>query len=194
MKQAATRDGEDLVRRAAAGEAEAFAVLVRAHQPEIHRFFRRACRTDEDARDQCQLAFVRAYKSLESFEGRCSFRTWMFRIATNLSRNYYRDQGRRQEVPLAAEEDPDGGGRMEREIPDAAPGSLERMEAGEMKQQLRDAVELLPPRQKTVVMLRIYHDMTFAEIAETEQITTNNAKVSYCHAVKKLRAAVAEAS
>ncbi len=194
MTQAATRDGEDLVRRAAAGEPEAFAALVRAHQPEIYRFFRRACRTEEDARDQCQLAFVRAYRSLERFEGRCSFRTWMFRIATNLSRNYYRDQGRRKEVSLATEQDPDGGGRRERDVPDERPGSLERMETGEMKAQLRDAVELLPPRQRTVVMLRIYHDMTFAEIAETEQITANNAKVSYCHAVKKLKAAVKEAS
>lgn len=190
MTQAAKQDLEDIVRRAAAGDREAFEALVRQHQPEIHRFFRRACRSDEDARDQCQLTFVRAYRSLSGFEGRSSFRTWLFRIATNLSRNYYRDQGRRREVPLAQDEDSSGSNVRERDVVDRKPSTLDRLELGETREQLREAVETLPPRQRSVVMLRVYHDLSFAEIAEVESITTNNAKVSFCHAVRNLKKAV----
>jgi RNA polymerase sigma-70 factor, ECF subfamily len=191
MTQAATQELKDTVRRAASGDREAFEALVRKHQPEIYRFFRRACRSDEDARDQCQLTFVRAYRSLSGFEGRSSFRTWLFRIATNLSRNYYRDQGRRCEVPLAREEDSGSSRPMERDIVDHKPSTLDRLELGEKRDQLRDAVDTLPPRQRSVVLLRIYHDLTFAEIAEVESITANNAKVSFCHAVRNLKKTVA---
>lgn len=188
MKQTATR--EEFVQRAARGDREAFEMLVRLHQPEIYRFFRRCCRSEEDARDQCQQTFVRAFGAIERFEGRSSFRTWLFRIATNLSRNYYRDRGRRKEVPLTV----DGGetGR-ERDLPAAQPSSLQRLQTAEHREQLRAAVEQLPPRQQAVVVLRIYHEMTFAEIAESESITANNAKVSFCHAVKRLKQAMATA-
>lgn len=191
MNQAAKQDLEDIVRRAAAGDRAAFEALVRQHQPEIYRFFRRACRSDEDARDQCQLTFVRAYRSLAGFEGRSSFRTWLFRIATNLSRNYYRDQGRRREVSLAVEDDSSSANAKERDVADRRPSTLDRLELGERRGQLREAVDTLPPRQRAVVTLRVYHDLSFAEIAEVEDITTNNAKVSFCHAVRNLKKAVA---
>ena len=194
MKSSATRDAQDLVRRAVEGDREAFAVLVGMHQPEIYRFFRRCCRSEEDARDQCQLAFVRAFGSIERFEGRSSFRTWLFRIATNLSRNYYRDRGRRPEVPLTAVDDEAGGSGRERDVPDDSQSStLERMETLEKRSALRDAVKTLPARQQAVVVLRIYHEMSFAEIADAESITANNAKVSFCHAVKNLRKVMATA-
>lgn len=190
MDEAARRDAQTLVRRSVEGDREAFEMLVRLHQEEIHRFFRRACRSDEDARDQTQLAFVRAYRSLAGFEGRASFRTWLFRIATNLARNYHRDRGRRPEVPLTVR-GADGGGQRERAIPAGGRSVLESMEHGERRGVLREAVRSLPPRQRAVVVWRIYHDMSYAEIAQVESITANNAKVSFCHAVKNLKKALA---
>jgi len=194
MEPSATRDSADLVRRAVEGDREAFAVLVKLHQPEIYRFFRRCCRTEEDARDQCQLTFVRAFGNIRKFEGRSSFRTWLFRIATNLSKNYYRDRGRRPEVPLTAVDDDDSGPGRERDVPDDKQvDTLRRMETLQMRSALRQAVETLPPRQQAVVVLRIYHEMSFAEIADAESITANNAKVSFCHAVKNLKKVMATA-
>ncbi len=190
MTDAARREAETLVRRSVEGDREAFEMLVRTHQEEIYRFFRRACRTDEDARDQTQLAFVRAYRNLAGFEGRASFRTWLFRIATNLARNYHRDRKRKPEVPLISR-DRDGAGERERPVPAGGPTADERLEVGHQRAILREAVRTLPPRQQSVVVWRIYHDLTFAEIAEIESITANNAKVSYCHAVKNLKKALA---
>lgn len=202
MTQVATLAVEDLVRRATEGDRESFAVLVRRHQPEIFRFFRRSCRTDEDARDQCQLAFLRAYRSLAGFEGRASFRTWLFRIATNLARNYHRDRARKPAVSLTMDseggsgttgESTTGMGSCERAVPAKETSVPEQLARHEVRAQLRQAVEQLPTRQRAVVIWRIYHDLSFAEIAEVEEITANNAKVSYCHAVKKLRSSMAGA-
>jgi RNA polymerase sigma-70 factor, ECF subfamily len=193
MNRVATREAEDLVERSVAGDRDAFAVLVRRHQPEIYRFLRRNCRTDEDARDQCQLTFLRAHRNLAGFEGRASFRTWLFRIATNLARNYHRDRSRKPEVSLTEGEGRDAGtsssasGVRERELESTDANVLDRLERGENKETLRRAVATLPARQRAVVVWRIYHDLSFAEIAEVEQITANNAKVSYCHAVKNLK-------
>ncbi len=197
MNPLVARQGEDRVRRAAEGDREAFEALVRLHQPEIHRFFRRNCRTEEDARDQCQLAFLRAYKNLPGFEGRASFRTWLFRIATNLARNYHRDRARKPEVSLTEGDRGDESSSYptiqtrERELESDDATVLERLEHGECKEMLRQAVDSLPPRQKAVVTWRIYHDLTFAQIAEVEAITANNAKVSFCHAVKTLKRTLA---
>ncbi len=198
MNQLATLEAEDLVRRSAAGDREAFAVLVRRHQPEIYRFLRRNCRTDEDARDQCQLTFLRAFRSLGGFEGRASFRTWLFRIATNLARNYHRDRARKPEVSLTEAQSGDattstGGGVREREIVANDANVLERLEDGQSRELLREAVTTLPARQRAVVTWRIYHDLPFAEIARLEEITANNAKVSFCHAVKNLKRVLAAA-
>ncbi len=193
MNRVAAHEAEDLVRRSVAGDREAFAVLVRRHQPEIYRFLRRNCRTDEDARDQCQLTFLRAYRNLAGFEGRASFRTWLFRIATNLALNYHRDRSRKPEVSLTegdgrnARPSSSASGVRERELESKAATVIERLERGENKEILRRAVATLPARQRAVVVWRIYHDLSFAEIAEVEQITANNAKVSYCHAVKNLK-------
>ena len=197
MNRVAAREAEDLVRRSVAGDQEAFSILVRRHQPEIYRFLRRNCRTDEDARDQCQLTFLRAYRNLSGFEGRASFRTWLFRIATNLARNYHRDRARKPEVSLTEGEGKGDSGSpataagRERQLEAKAATDRERLESGENREILRRAVETLPPRQRAVVVWRIYHDLTFAEIAEVEQITANNAKVSYCHAVKNLKRTLA---
>ncbi len=185
MERAAAVHSDDLVRRSVLGDREAFATLVRRHQQEIHRFFQRTCATEEDARDQTQLAFVRAYRGLDRFEGRSSFRTWLFRIATNLARNYHRDRGRRPEVSLT-----DRQGRGERDVEAPAAGVDRHLERREEHEALRRAVAALSPRQRSVVTWRIDHDLAFAEIAEVEGITVNNAKVTYCHAVKKLRKAM----
>ncbi len=182
MEQAAKLQNDDLVRRSVEGDREAFEMLVRQHQPEIYRFFRRSCATEEDARDQCQLAFVRAYRGLPGFQGRSSFRTWLFRIAVNLVRNYHRDRGRRSEVSLTNKD-----GQQEMTVPSSAPSTLSLMQTGQHREQLREAVQKLPPRQRSVVIWRIYHDLSFAEIAAAEEITTNNAKVTYCHAVRSLK-------
>src|SRR5262245_1862146 len=72
---------EEVVRRVCAGEGERFALLVRRHNPRLYRAVRALVRDDSDAEETLQLAYVRAWRRLETFDGRARFTTWLTRIA-----------------------------------------------------------------------------------------------------------------
>src|SRR5262249_4023897 len=76
-------DDAECVRRARGGDHEAFRLLVERYQGRAHRLALRILRDDEAARDAVQEAFVKAYASLDRFEERASFFTWLYRLVTN---------------------------------------------------------------------------------------------------------------
>src|SRR5690606_24140970 len=74
---------EDLIQRSRAGDSDAFAALVEEHRDAMYHLAWRMVGSPEDAADLVQEAFVRAYRSLDRFEGRSSFRTWVHRITVH---------------------------------------------------------------------------------------------------------------
>ncbi len=165
----------ELVDQFRAGERAAFDQLVRRHQKGMWRLARRYTRSDSDAADITQLAFVRAYRGLASFRGAASVRSWLYRIAINCALSWIRDHRREQptEIPEdALSED------------NAAPG---RISDGQTSVRLQAAIAQLPPKQKLVLELRIFDDLSFKEVAELADCTENTAKVNFHYAVKRLR-------
>jgi RNA polymerase sigma-70 factor, ECF subfamily len=165
----AADDDIAVVERARRGDRAAFDRLMRRHQRAVYRLALRYVRDPDEAADICQRAFVRALLSLPRFRGEARFRTWLYRIAMRLSLNAVRDRALTR--PLDAEAPADSA---ERELPD----DLRR---------LRAAVERLPPRQRAVVELRTYEDMSFRDVARVLATTVVAAKVNYHYAVKRLR-------
>jgi RNA polymerase sigma-70 factor (ECF subfamily) len=165
-----------LVSRAQAGDQKAFELLVRSHQQGLYRVVFRYLKNEADALDVTQRALVKAYKSLDKFRGDAAFKTWLYRIGVNLSLNHIRDNKRE----IASEIRDDAIARR-------ATGPM-RIIAGEDNALLRQAIEELPPKQRQVLELRIYDEMSFKEIAEVAECSVNSAKVNFHHAVKKLRA------
>lgn len=90
----------ELVDRARAGDATAFAELVRRYAPRVRRLARHLVRGHADADDVAQEAFVRAHQALPRFDGRSEFFTWVYRIAVNLSLNRARSLNVRRSVPI----------------------------------------------------------------------------------------------
>jgi RNA polymerase sigma-70 factor, ECF subfamily len=165
----------DLLERHRAGERGAFDELVRRHQRALWRLARRYVKNDADAADVVQQAFVRAFRAADSFRGAATVRSWLFRIAINAALNHLRDHAR---------ERPD-------DIPDdaltaAAEGST-RIEAAEAHERLRAAVATLPDKQRMVLELRVFDELSFREVAELSDCTENAAKVNFHYAVKRLR-------
>src|SRR5512138_1645157 len=78
---------DSLVQRARTGDQEAFASLVMEHQRYIYNLALRVLRNEEEALDLAQETFVRAWTALPNFRGQSRFRTWLYRIATNLCYN-----------------------------------------------------------------------------------------------------------
>lgn len=165
-----------LVEQFRSGQRRAFDQLVERHQRAIFHLTLRYLRNQADAADITQKTFVRAFQSFERFRGESSFRTWIFRIAINLCLNHIRDH-RREQVTEIGEDvlttPPLGAGRMIRE---------------NEARRLRDALDELPPKQRMVLELRVYDELSFREVAELADCSENAAKVNFHHAVKRLRA------
>lgn len=168
-------DDDRLVERAQAGDSEAYGTLVERHHARIYATLVKIVGDRDQALDLTQDAFIRAWEQLASFEGRSAFTTWLYRIAVRLAYDEI-GRGRRSEPlePDAAAADPADG-------PDAL---AERESAAA---DLRGRIELLPPLQRAVVMMRAYDELPYREIAEILGTTENSARVSFHHAITRLR-------
>ena len=157
------------------GDRSAFDVLVRRHQKGVWRVVRRYVKRDADAADVTQQVFVRAFKALGGFRGAASVRSWLYRIAINCSLSWIRDH--RREEPTEIAED------SLTEMP-VAPGKIA---SSQDHATLRAAIAQLPPKQRLVLELRVFDDLSFKEVAELADCSENTAKVNFHYAVKKLR-------
>ena len=163
-----------LIRGSLRGRREDFGALVDRYQKPLYAFVCRQLGDGEAADDVVQTTFLRAFSALRTFRGDASFSTWLHQIALNECRTRHRQKARLREVALD-----DAGEAM------VAPE--ENRGAGVELAGLRRWIEKLPPKQKSVLNLRVFSDLPFKDIARIEQISENSAKVNYHHAVKKLR-------
>ena len=142
-----------LIERVLAGDRSAFNDLVLRHRDSVKRLVFRYVKRDEDADDVTQRALLQAYENLGSFRRESSFKTWLSRIAVHLALNHLR--GTPKTDPLEALDD----------VP-AFTNALEtsRLAAAEVwaKVSVRLSAEL-PPKQRLVVELRLFHELSFRE-------------------------------
>ncbi len=165
----------DLAERFRDGDPAAFDVLVRRHQKGMWRLIRRYVKNDADSADVTQLAFVRAFRGLGAFRGTATVRSWLYRIAINCALSWLRDH--RREQPAEISEDA---------LTDDNPAPAQ-LSAGDDRARLRAAIAQLPPKQKLVLELRVFDDLSFKEVADLADCSENTAKVNFHYAVKRLR-------
>lgn len=154
---------EELVARATAGDHDAFNQLVKRWERPIFALAYRTLGREEEARDVVQDAFLRAYRGLKGFKGEAKFSSWLYRITLNLCRDWMRKERR---APAA--QVPEGVDPIDLADEQAAP--TESVEDLVARREMSDAVQLamaeLPEEQRTAIMLKEYHGLTFQEIAE----------------------------
>jgi RNA polymerase sigma-70 factor (ECF subfamily) len=157
------------------GDKGAFDEIVKRHQRSLKRLVERYLRDAAEAEDVVQAALLRAYERIADFRGGSAFRTWLFRIAIN-------DALSRMRVAKAVPLD---------ELEDVATftRSLQtsRLVAAEVWDRVRSRLEELPTRQRLVLELRVFHDLSFDEIGVIVGSSEDAAKVNFHHAVKRLR-------
>jgi RNA polymerase sigma-70 factor (ECF subfamily) len=166
---------QELVERFRDGDRMAFDLLVRRHQQGVWKMVRRYLRSEADAADVTQLVFVRAFRAFATFRGAASIRSWLYRIAINCSLSWIRDHKREQPTEIAE----DALTEMH-----AGPDRISDDQEGV---RLRRAIAQLPPKQKLVLELRVFDDLSFKEVAELADCSENTAKVNFHYAVKRLR-------
>ena len=136
------RSADPVVERAVAGDDAAFTVLVERHRGELHSHCRRMLFSSERAEDALQETLLRAWRSRAHFAGRATFRTWLYRIATNACL----DEMRRERWRPDAADGTDDPASVD-------PGPDALLETGEaVETACRTIIELLPPKQRAVLI------------------------------------------
>lgn len=164
----------ELVEEIKEGVTSAFAELVKRHQTSLLRVCTRMTRDEELAEDIVQESFVKAFRKINLFEGRSSFKSWLFQIAINTARNKLRVQKLEtvniEHVQMATNQ--------------TAEASLIHLDIRDL---LMKEVDKLPEKQRRALELRIYEDLSFQEIAQIMECPYDTAKANYRHGLLKIK-------
>lgn len=171
-----TADDIALVDAARRGDTAAFDTLVTRHRRAVYQVCYRFVHHHDDAADLTQDTFVRAWKSLGTFRGQARFSTWIYRIAVNVSLNRV---SLKSPTPEAADFD------LVADQREPAPGHA--LAARERAAEVRKAVQSLPPRQRTALILRTYHELSHQEVADIVGTSVGAVKANVFHALANLK-------
>ena len=182
----------DAVARTLAGETAAYDTLIQRYQRRAVAVSYRLLGNIEDAKDVCQDAFLRGFKSLASLEQPRRFGAWLMRIVSNLSLNYRR--GRRKNLSLTTD-DEDGG--IHEDVAtdrsrDTDHGPAARMRTAEVEQSITTALEALPEKQRLALVLFAIEQIPQKEVAEILECSVEMVKWNVFQARKALKETLAE--
>ena len=172
----------DLMARLAAGDREALAPLMERHYRRLYRLALSYLRNPDDALDVVQETFVKAFQKADRWDGSTEAGPWLSRVAVNQSIDRWRRNRRRQATftPLAE-------GDHDEALAAGGPGPDRRVLRREMRDRLAVALEGLPERQRAVVMLRHYQEMSLEEIAQTLGMRLGTVKSTLHRALGRMR-------
>jgi RNA polymerase sigma-70 factor (ECF subfamily) len=207
MPSSPPADDQSLVERARAGDEDAFAVLVRRYSPMLMRLARMYVPTDALAEDVVQETWVAVLRGLDRFEGRSSFKTWLFRILVNRAKT--RGVREHRSIPFASvgagegvEGDADGDGPTvdpsrftSRGAWTSAPADWHddpeaSLESEEALRIARAAIAELPERQRIVITLRDLEGLSSDEVRNVLDVSETNQRVLLHRARAKVRKAL----
>lgn len=164
----------ELIQEIKDGNRRAFSEIVKRHQKSLLRMSMRFVRDLDTAEDIVQETFIKAFEKLNSFEGRSSFKSWLFQISVNTAKNKLRERKRVttdiDSVQIAV------GAIAETSLVHSA-----------LSQEIQEEIDKLPTKQRTALILRVYEDLSFKEIADIMECPYDTAKANYRHALIKLK-------
>jgi len=178
------RTDEELVDRARAGDLDSFNQLVGRWERPIYALAYRTLGREEEARDVVQEAFLRAFRGLKGFKGEAKFSSWLYRITLNLCRDWIRRERRAPIAQMPEDVDP-------LELADERASPTESVEdlvaRREMSEAVTRAMAELPEEQRTAILLKEYHGLTFQEIADLQGCPLSTVKTRLYQGLTVLR-------
>ncbi len=167
---------EEIVKRAQDGDNEAFEQLFRRFGRPLYGTIARIIGDKDNAEELLQDVFLKIYRKFSSFNRGSSFYTWAYRIAVNMSLNYLKSKRAHRESQLEPAQ------------LDAVPSSGgEDKDAVFRREATRAAIQEVPPRQRAVLVMRIYDGLDYASVARTLGCSEGAAKANFHFAMQKLR-------
>lgn len=186
---------EDLLGRFCRGQTEAFGVLVRRYERELHGYLRRYLGDGNLAEDVFQNTFLQLYLKSNQYEPGRPVRPWLYTIATHQAIDALRRNARHQVLSLEQKREDSGNGEI-RSLLDGlesrGPAPLDNLSAQERKERVRASVDRLPDFLREVVILAYYQGLKYREIAEILDIPVGTVKSRLHAALNKLQEAWSE--
>ena len=178
-----TLTDDELVARSIRGDAESFNELITRWERPIYALAYRVIGREEEARDVVQETFLRAFRGIKNFRGQAKFSSWVYRIALNLCRDWIR---RERRAPIQAT--PEGVDLVELAAEQGPVESIETLVARhDLSKIVEQAMALLPDEQRTAIILKEYHGMTFQEIADMQGCPLSTVKTRLYQGLTVLR-------
>jgi RNA polymerase sigma-70 factor (ECF subfamily) len=164
-----------LVGRSQRGDTSAFDELVTRYSARILSLVYDIVKNEDDAWDIAQEAFLISWLSIQGFEHRASFYTWLYSVTRNVTRNSLRRKGWRKDVELSDS------------IPDSGVGPEKNCQHGEIREWVNWALAELSPEQRAVVMLRELEGLHYREIAQELKLSIGTVMSRLFYARKRLQ-------
>jgi RNA polymerase sigma-70 factor (ECF subfamily) len=177
-----------LMLRVKEGDGASFALLLEKHRNPVIHFLYRMVQDQPVAEELAQEVFLRVYRSRASYEPTAKFTTWLFRIATHLALNWLRDGKReRQQERLddAASDSPSV------QVSDRKPNVEQHLLREAWLDEIRNAIKLLPEKQRAAVLMHKYEEMEYSQIAKVLYCSESAVKSLLFRAYESLRARLA---
>ena len=171
------RSDEELFGAYRAGDGAAFDELFRRYSGSLLRLMRRQVRTSEDATDLVQQTFLQLHRARNDFREGAPLRPWLYTIALNLRREYFRRRARRPESPTEL---------MEREDENTRTPEAE-VESAQTSLRVREALSDLPEGQQVVIELHWFEGLSFPDIAAMLDLGLSAVKVRAHRGYEQLR-------
>ena len=171
-----------LAERLKGGDTKAFEELVLKYQKEIYFLAYRMVLNKEDAADVVQETFVQVFKKIHQFHSFSTFKTWLYRVAINQCKNFLRTlKKNRESAPVE-----------DYVVTDPNDSQLDVLLKNEKVDLISETIEKLPKKQKAILILRTYQELSYEEIAEILGGSVNSAKVNFYHAIENIKRLVGE--
>ena len=168
-------DDQQLAERCVQGEKEAFAILYDRYIGKIYRFIYYKTFVKETAEDITSDVFHKAFERIHSFNGaKGTFSAWVYRIARNSVIDHYRTQ--KKNIPIEDVFDLSTENR-----------TVEEHDAITTLARVEEYMKTLPPRQREIITLRLWEELSYKEIAEILGGTEDSTKMAFSRAIRELR-------
>ncbi|MCX6623020.1 MAG: sigma-70 family RNA polymerase sigma factor [Acidobacteria bacterium] len=181
---------KQLIERLRAGDEEAYELLIARYQQPVYNLIWRLLNDPTDSVDVVQEVFLKIFRSVGSFRGQSTLKTWIYRIAVNEAYNHRRwfSRHRRQEVGLETD---DEKGCYQDLLPDQGISPFDQLLDHETHALIEDALQHLNPKFRAAVVLRDIEDLSYEEIGEVLRISSGTVKSRIVRGREALRRCLA---
>jgi len=181
-----------LVARSLEGDGAAFEALVRKYQRRVFRVAYGMLKSQEDAMDVAQDAFVKAHQNLERFKGDAAFYTWLYRITSNLCIDHLRKRrGEQVEYDDGVRRDEDAGAPLGLRTSSKSFSPVKQALDRELGEQIHEALAELSESHREILLLREVEGLSYEEIAAALEIPKGTVMSRLFHARKNMQKALA---